>query len=139
MSDTTTDYDTEAQDTLAKCGGRLKITLKDKKTAPWDSEKNPLLRHHYVCVLSGPGGVYQFDFWGSNHAYKTREEPTAYDVLACLEWYTPEDFKEFCAEYGYNEDSRKALATFKRCQAQTAALRHVFPEENIRAALAGIR
>jgi hypothetical protein len=39
--------------------------------------------------------------------------PSAYDVLTCLTKYDPEDFKNFCSEYGYNEDSRKAERIYK--------------------------
>jgi hypothetical protein len=35
-------------------------------------------------------------------------EPTSYDVLACLQKYDVGSFENFCAEFGYDEDSRKA-------------------------------
>lgn len=35
-------------------------------------------------------------------------EPNEYDVLACLTKYDPETFEDFCSEFGYDEDSRKA-------------------------------
>ena len=34
--------------------------------------------------------------------------PTAYDVLACLTKNDPGTFEDFCSEFGYDEDSRKA-------------------------------
>lgn len=34
--------------------------------------------------------------------------PTAYDVLACLTKNDPRSFNDFCDEYGYDNDSRKA-------------------------------
>jgi hypothetical protein len=36
------------------------------------------------------------------------EQPTAYDVLACLTKYDPGDFENFCVDHGYDTDSRKA-------------------------------
>lgn len=36
-----------------------------------------------------------------------QEEPSAYDVLSCLTKYDPGTFKEFCSEFGYDEDSKK--------------------------------
>ena len=39
-------------------------------------------------------------------------EPTEYDVLACLTKYDPETFENFCGEFGYDEDSRKAEKTY---------------------------
>jgi hypothetical protein len=40
-------------------------------------------------------------------------EPTAYDVLACLTKYDPGDFENFCSDYGYDTDSRKAEKIYK--------------------------
>lgn len=42
--------------------------------------------------------------------------PSAYDVLACIssDAYTPETFTDFCAEYGYEADSIKALQSYRR-------------------------
>ena len=34
--------------------------------------------------------------------------PSAYDVLACMTKYDPGTFKEFCSEFGYDEDSKTA-------------------------------
>ena len=34
--------------------------------------------------------------------------PSVYDVLACLQSYEVGSFKDFCDEFGYNEDSIKA-------------------------------
>ena len=88
-----------------------------------------------------------FDFWGSHHdsheqrhdrghAKGTRlrdggKRPTPYDVLACIsgDIHTPDTFEDFCGEYGYEEDSRKAEATWKRCAEFAAKLRTFFPVE----------
>jgi len=39
--------------------------------------------------------------------------PTAYDMITCLTKYDPESFENFCREFGYDEDSRKAEKTYK--------------------------
>lgn len=74
-----------------------------------------------------------FDFWGSAHDAEAGENPDEYDVLACLsgDVYCPEDFKEFCGEYGYEEDSIKALQTFKRADRFGKRLRTFFSEKEI--------
>jgi hypothetical protein len=58
---------------------------------------------------------------GSAHT----DEPTAEDVLDCLlsDANTPEDFEEFCSEYGYDTDSRKAEKTHRACLAIGKKLR----------------
>jgi len=44
---------------------------------------------------------------------KNFEEPTAYDVLACLQKYDVGTFKEFCSDFGYDNDSITAHKTYK--------------------------
>jgi len=39
--------------------------------------------------------------------------PTAYDVLTCLTKYDPGTFEDFCSNYGYDTDSRKAEKIYK--------------------------
>lgn len=41
------------------------------------------------------------------------EEPTAYDVLACITKYDPGTFEDFCSEFGYDTDSRSAEKIYK--------------------------
>lgn len=39
--------------------------------------------------------------------------PSAYDVLACLTKYDPGIFDDFCSDFGYDIDSRRAKKTYK--------------------------
>jgi hypothetical protein len=39
-------------------------------------------------------------------------EPTMYDVLSCLTKNDPGTFEDFCSDYGYDSDSRKAERTY---------------------------
>lgn len=53
-------------------------------------------------------------------------EPTAAGVLECLtsDAYAGEQtFADFCADYGYDEDSRNAERTWRACSALTPRLR----------------
>lgn len=59
-----------------------------------------------------------------------RVAPTPYDVLACMEAQLM-SFSEFCDEFGYDVDSRKALATWERCMDQAASLRAMFTESEL--------
>ena len=38
--------------------------------------------------------------------------PTAYDVLCCLQKYDPSTLEDFCSEYGYDTNSKKAEKTY---------------------------
>lgn len=53
---------------------------------------------------------YTFTF-GQSIADKDKT-PTMYDILSCIEKYNPECFEDFCSEYGYDTDSRKAYKTY---------------------------
>jgi len=75
-----------------------------------------------------------FDFWSSiADAEKGIKTVSPYSVLACIsgEAYTPETFADFCGEYGYEEDSIKALQTFRRCSAFAKRLRAFFTEAEL--------
>ena len=134
---TQTQYEMDARRTLKECGGRINIQESDTKTAPWDESGE--FRHHYRVTLRGPGGSYTFDFWGSIHDAAMGNRASAYDVLACLEWNLPESFEDFCSEFGYDTDSRKAEATFKAVDKQARALNRIFPQREHRDKLAEIR
>jgi len=49
---------------------------------------------------------------GPKNLRRKKNVPTAYDLLACLTKSNPGTFAEFCAEYGYDEDSPKAESTY---------------------------
>jgi len=63
----------------------------------------------YICYL--PEGKVRVQkpnnsLWCSKN--KEFSEPTPYGVLAALTKYMPADFEDFCSNYGYDTDSRKA-------------------------------
>lgn len=64
--------------------------------------------------------TYRFKDWFEREhfnlgglSYDFGEVPTPYDVLASLTDYPQETFKDFCDNFGYDEDSRKAEKTYK--------------------------
>ncbi len=60
------------------------------------------------------GRSFSFDFW---QGYGITHEPEVEGVLECLlsDASVSEDFEEFCREFGYDIDSRKAEQTHKAC------------------------
>lgn len=60
-------------------------------------------------------------------------KPTAYSILACLTKYDPGSFADFCADYGYDTDSRKAEKTYFAVQEEYNGLRRMFTSEQLEA------
>ena len=134
-------HDTQAEQFLTSNGIKFRATLSDSKTPAWSD--NGKHGHHYritlYSVCAPDRGNHDtrrivFDFWGSiKDAEKGIKTVSPYSVLACIsgDAYTPETFADFCAEYGYEEDSIKALQTFRRCSAFAKRLRAFFTEAEL--------
>lgn len=59
------------------------------------------------------------------------EEPNAYDILACLQKYDVGTFENFCSEFGYDVDSRKAEKVYKAFCEEFANVQKLFTDEEI--------
>lgn len=127
-------YEQNALDFLAKHGITFCASGANTTRAPWAKTGEPC-GYHYTITLAKEKTLsdLSFDFWGSVNDAKTAKRPTAYDVLACISMdiHCPSTFADFCAEYGYDEDSRAAHATFKRCATFARKLRAFFSEKEI--------
>ena len=44
---------------------------------------------------------------------KNYKKPCVYSILSCLTKYNPGTFEDFCNEFGYDIDSRKAFVTYE--------------------------
>lgn len=78
--------------------------------------------------------AHQFYEWCKKNYKKLRaipKQPTAYDVLACLTKYEPGTFNDFCADYGYNSDSIKALDTYRKVQEEWEGVSGLFTHEQM--------
>ena len=91
--------------------------FRGEKAAPW-AENN--YNHHIVIVdNTETGATTRFDFWAS---LARPELDTESDVLNAFYCFVSDavagsgDFETFCDEYGYNNDSIKALKTFRACE-----------------------
>ena len=59
--------------------------------------------------------------------------PTPYGILLCLTKYDPETFENFCSEFGYDNDSRKAEKTYKAVKLEYMQLCTMFNETEMEA------
>jgi hypothetical protein len=144
----TTDYQKQAADFLEKFGIKFVAKLSDTKTPPWPVTNREVHKknhgHHFRVMISkgkrGQGVKFgqrvAFDFWASlADMDKGIKTVTPYDVLACIsgDVNCPETFADFCAEYGYDEDSRSAEKIFKNAATFGRRLRAFFTPEEIEA------
>lgn len=136
-------YEVQAQDFLSRYNISLTVKPTDSgKCPPFCDGKHIHGDDHRVTMTRAlTQKRLTFPFWNSLNDSQEGRAPTAYDVLACCgsDLSCPDTFEEFCAEYGYDTDSRKALATFRRCSAFAAKLQNFFDTEEMRADLQSIQ
>lgn len=58
-------------------------------------------------------------------------EPDMYSILSCLTKYDPGSFENFCADFGYDEDSRTAKKVYKDVLKEYDAMCRLFSEEEL--------
>jgi hypothetical protein len=150
------EYDEQAEGFLTRFGLTFKPTLKGDRCPPWDDGKH-IHGHRYrvtikrgkdspcicddenrspsECSRHSGGKSLSFDFWNSLNDVQTRRGLTAYSVLAALssDAYCPDNFEDFCSEYGYEQDSRKAFSTFKRASRFSDQIKAFFTEDELEA------
>lgn len=62
---------------------------------------------------------------------KANKPPTAYDILACITKSDPGTFKDFCSDFGYDSDSRKAFQTYQDVCAEWQDVRAFFTDKQL--------
>jgi len=90
-------------------------------------------RDIFTCTLKNAAHKFTFKFGQSINESDGGggNPPNAYDVLACLEKYPVYDFADFCANYGYDEDSRKAYKVYKAVKREWANIEKLFTPEQL--------
>lgn len=115
---------------------RLTMTWKavDSNPSMTDREMN-----HYKVKISGAGAPFPLHYSkGLGHVKNGRPiPPTLEEVLDCLasDAATVENtgvFEDWCAELGYDQDSRKAEKSFRESQDQAARLKKLLGEDQYR-------
>lgn len=109
----------------------VKVTVKFTGHRPYFTDDDDA-RDVFRVRLSRGRKSYSFDF-GQSLTYSTgdgRNPPTVYSIVTCLERNDPGSFEQFCSEFGYDTDSRRAERAWKQVAAQYKRLTDLFtPEE----------
>ena len=135
------EYEKRAEEFLRRNKLRMTITKVPYTPPVWEEEENKGCRNKYRVGIhrplkSGYDGTPRrigFNFWGSINDAEKGIHPSSYNVLACIsgDVYCPDTFEEFCSEYGYDEDSRKAWKIFKKAGRFAEKLRLFFSEQEL--------
>jgi len=129
-----TDYKKQAEAFLLATNTKMIIQRAVPQKKPlWISKKE---NHgiNYSVTLLNLKHTYIFDYWGSINDKEKNQKPSSYDVLACFNNSTGEEtFEDFCASFGYSDDSIIALKTFKAVKNENINLKKLFTEKELEA------
>jgi hypothetical protein len=99
------------------CLPKVRLTSTWGASIPWNQQDDwQRNANSYRCTLHYKGRQYSLDYWqgiGISH------DPRADDVLDCLmvdALAGDQTFDDFCADFGYDSDSRKAEKIWRACQ-----------------------
>ena len=109
------EYQKQANDFCKETGTKIQIEYIGKAFPNWDEKE---LHDTYNITITRNNNTMNFIFTESLYKTQRHEKPTNYDILATLEKYDPYTFEDFCLNFGYNEDSRKALEIYLSVQKQ---------------------
>jgi hypothetical protein len=93
------------------------------------NSNNTFKGKHYYSTL---GFDYKHDVKKAQEAIRAS---LLSQLLSCMEaeYFCPKSFTDFCSEFGYDEDSRKADRTHRALLEQSAKLERIFSEDEIQA------
>lgn len=72
-----------------------------------------------------------FGFSAEIESFKLPKPPTAYDVLAGLQKYEVGNFQDFCDNFGYSNDSIKALKVYNNVVDEYKKVTYLFTDQEI--------
>lgn len=90
---------------------------------PNSDKKDNTLHNQFKITIKTPLGRATFDFYGSHQDYTNGQtemnESELKHALYCFvsdACSAKNSFEDFCSEFGYDEDSRKAEKIYKACE-----------------------
>lgn len=89
--------------------------------------------YEYDAKVSYDGSELSFNYGDSIYAHDMGIEPKKYDILYSLvsDYYTPDDFEEFCNEFGYDNDSIRINKMFEELTKEKSKLDSLFPNREL--------
>lgn len=130
------DYKGQAALFLKETGADISIReAVPQKSPAWSKDVKHGI-HYSVTISKDVNHSYTFDYWGSiadkeNNFRGFAKRPSAYDILCCLHDDGIDTYGDFCANYGYDEDSRKAYSTYEAVQDQKENMQRIFSADEL--------
>ena len=138
MTTNISEYETQAQAFLDKTNTELRIESKWRgRHFDSDTEDRDIYLLSLVRTVKNEEGAdrwrhHPFQFGQSlNNSGDNPKVPTAYDVLTSVTKYDPGTFEEFCGEYGYDTDSRKAEKTHEAVKHEYSQMAYLYSEAEL--------
>jgi len=137
-------YDRQASGFLRTTGATIeKKYLKTGKHFADDTQDRDI----YSIIIRRGNDAMQFDFGQSIQSTQERAEamrkampfypqafaPSNYDILACLQKTDPGTLHDFCLDYGYDEDSKKAEKIYDAVVKEYKGLCRLFSDKELEA------
>ena len=132
-NDTNNEYQKNAIAILDEIGANVKAYYIGLTCPKWGDEK--VLTYTFI-IQNSKGKTYISQFWNSVHDTSeylqglTDESISAYDILACLQWYNIGEYWDFIREYGY-EPSEDSYRTYKAVKTEYEGLKALFTDEEM--------
>lgn len=131
------DYDVAARDFLRATGTGLVVNYSHTgKHFQNDTQK----RHIYSITITTSLHAFMFPYGDSiantqkNRERCTWQKPTAYDILACLTKYEPEEtLNEFAHAYGYTDNPEEAIRVYNAVKEEWANVSKLWTPEQLEA------
>lgn len=118
-------YEQQAEQFLKEVNAKYTITFKEFGKHFQDDKYS---RNIYRVKLYRNGKSYSFNYGDSVNNTRLRLKPNIYDVLSCLIKYDVGSFDNFCSEFGYDTDSRKAEKIYKLVCKEFEGVERVFSD-----------
>lgn len=111
---------------LSSTGKELKYTWQKEVVKKARNDLNEFRKLASMAMAGGGsvGVLGGFDIKGP-------KAPTPYDVLASITKYDPGSFENFCGDYGYDSDSRKAEKTYQAVKKEFEELQKLYNDREL--------
>mgnify|MGYP001022597990 CR=1 FL=1 len=107
----------------------INSTFKGDKVAPWSDKQQNYNNHTITVTNTETEQKISFEFWGSIMEPEVKTEDELLHAFYCFISDAVSgnySFNEFCGEFGYDEDSRKAEKTWKACKKSLEKLNKIY-------------